>query len=71
MAFTGMSPGYPHPIGTFSQGSQEKFGAHASGAGYSDDPDVGRITHSTHTGKVSSAVAAPVAQKADDFWFPV
>jgi hypothetical protein len=66
-----MSPGYPHPIGTFPQGSQEKFGAHASGARYSDDPNVDWIQHPADTGKISSTVATPIAQKANDFWFPI
>jgi hypothetical protein len=71
MTFTGMSPRYPYTVCTFSECSQEKFGAHASGARDSYNPDVGRIYHPADTSKISSTVAAPVAQKTNDFWFPI
>jgi len=71
MAFAGMSPGHPDPVGPLPQGSQKKLRAHSSGAGNSDDPDVGRIFHSADAGKVSGAVAAPVTQKTDDLGFPI
>ena len=71
MAFTGMSPGHPHPVGTLPQGGQEKLGAHATGAGNPDDPDVGRVLHPAYAGQVRCAVAAPIAQKGYCFISPV
>jgi len=70
MAFTGMSPGNPDAVRTFAQGGQKEFGAHPAGARYPDNPDIGRILHPADPGKVGSPIAAPVAQKSDDFWFP-
>ena len=70
MAFTGMSPGDPNAICTFSQGCQEEFGIHPSCAGDADDPDVGRILHPADPGKISGAITAPVAQKSRNFRFP-
>jgi len=71
MAFAGVSPGHPDPVGPLPQGSQKKLRAHSSGAGDSDDPDIGRIFHATDTRQVGRPVAAPVAQKTDDFGFPI
>ena len=61
MAFTGMSPGDPNAVCTFTQGSQEEFGIHPPCAGNADDPDVGRIFHPADAGKISGAIAAPIA----------
>jgi len=71
MAFTGMSPGDPNTICTFTQGCQEEFGIHPSCAGDADDPDVGRIYYPADAGKISGAIAAPIAQKSRNFWFPI
>jgi hypothetical protein len=71
MAFTGMSPGYPDTICSFSQGRKKEFGAHAAGAGYSNHSNIGRIFHPTYAGQVGGAIAAPVAQKRHNFRFPV
>jgi hypothetical protein len=70
MAFAGMSPGHPDAVCAFTQGSQEKFGVHPPGAGDSHHPDVGWILHASHACQVGSTVAAPVAQKGNDFRFP-
>jgi hypothetical protein len=71
MAFTGMSPGDPDAVCTFPQGGQKEFGTHPAGARYPDNPDIGRILHSADTGKIGSPIAAPVAQKSHNFWFPI
>jgi hypothetical protein len=63
MAFAGMSPGHPDGIRALSEAGQNKFGAHAAGAGDPDDPDIGRIFHPADAGQVGGAIAAPVAQK--------
>ncbi len=61
MAFAGVSPGYPDGVGPFTQGREEKFGAHAARAGNADHPDIGRVFHTADPGQVRRAVAAPVA----------
>ena len=71
MAFAGMSPGDPDTVCAFAQRRQKEFGVHPSRAGDADDPDVGRIFHPADAGKISSAIAAPIAQKSRNFWFPV
>jgi hypothetical protein len=71
MAFTGMSPGDPDAVCAFPQSGQKEFGAHSAGTRYTDNPDVGRILHSADAGQVRGPVAAPVAQKSHNFWFPV
>jgi len=71
MAFAGMSPGHPDAVGPFPQGSQKEFGAHAPRAWNPDDPDVGGILHSADPGKIGSTIAAPIAQKSNDFRFPI
>jgi hypothetical protein len=71
MAFTGMSPGDPYAVCAFTQCRQKEFGIHPPCAGDADDPDVGRIFHPADAGKISGAIAAPIAQKSRNFWFPV
>jgi len=61
MAFPGMSAGYPDRIRSFPQGSQRKFRTHASGAWYSNNPDIRRILHPAYTGQICCTIAAPVA----------
>jgi len=71
MTVAGMSAGHPNAVSPFPQGRQKKLGAHAAGTGDADHPDVGRIRHPADTGQIGGAVAAPVTQKTDDFWFPI
>jgi hypothetical protein len=71
MAFAGMSPGDPDAVGSLPQRGQEEVGAHPSGAGDADDPDVGRVLHAADAGKVGGAVAAPVAKECEDSRFPI
>jgi hypothetical protein len=71
MAFTGMSPGDPNTVCAFAQRRQKEFGIHPPRAGNSYDPNVGRIFHPADAGKISGAIAAPIAQKRRYFWFPV
>jgi hypothetical protein len=71
MAFSGMSPGYPDGIGPFPQGGQGELGAHAAGAGDTDHADIGGVFHSADPGQIRCTVAAPVAEKAYDFRFPI
>ncbi len=71
MAFSGVSPGHPDAVSTLSYGGQSKRGAHSAGARDSYHPDVRRIFHPVDARKISGAVAAPVAQKGYDFWFPI
>jgi hypothetical protein len=70
MAFTRMSPGHPHAVSPFSQSGQKKLRAHATGAGNPYDTDIGRVFHPAYTGEVGCPVAAPVAQKGNNFRIP-
>ena len=70
MAFAGMSPGHPDAVCAFSQGSQEKLRVHPPGTGNSNHPDVGWVFHPSNPCQIGGTVAAPVAQKCDDFRFP-
>jgi hypothetical protein len=67
MTFTGMSAGHPDRISALPESRQDKFRTQAPCTGDSDDPGIGRVLHSTDTGKISSAVAAPIAQEGNDF----
>jgi len=69
MTFARMSPGDPDSVRSLSQSRKEKLGTHAPGAGNPYNPDIGRIFHSPDTGKVCCSITAPVAEKADYFWF--
>jgi hypothetical protein len=71
MAFSRMSPGHPHAVGTFFERRQCKFNAHSPGAGDPDHADIGWILHTPHTRKIRGTVAAPVTQETDYFGFPV
>ena len=70
MAFAGMSPGYPDAVSTFTQGSEEKLRVHSSSAGDSNHPYVGWVFHPSDPCQVGCTVAAPVAQKCNNFGFP-
>jgi hypothetical protein len=61
MAFTGMSPGDPHPVGALPKGGKGELEVHPPGARYPDDPYVRRVFHPADTGKIGGAVTAPVA----------
>ena len=71
MTFAGMSPRHPNAVGALAQRRQKKLGAHAAGTGNPDNPNVGRISHPPDAGKIRGAVTAPVAEKTDDFRFPI
>jgi len=71
MAVAGMSAGNPDCIGTFTQCHQKEFGAHPTRAWDSHHPDIGGILGTTHPGKVSGTIAAPVAQETDYFRFKI
>lgn len=61
MAFAGMSPGHPDTIRALPESGQNELGAHPTGAGDPNHPDMGRIFHSADARKIGSAVTAPVA----------
>jgi hypothetical protein len=61
MALAGMSPGDPDSVSSLRESGQKKLWAHAPGARNSYDPDVRRVFHSSHSGKIRSTVTAPVA----------
>ena len=71
MAIPGTSAGDPYAVGPLPQCGQDKFGTHPPGAGNADDPYIGRILHPADTGEIGGAVTAPVAQKSDNFGFPI
>jgi hypothetical protein len=61
MAFSGMSPGNPHPVGSLTKGSQGKLRAHTPSTGNSDNPYIWWILHSTSTRQICGTITAPVA----------
>jgi hypothetical protein len=61
MAFAGMSPGDPHPVGPFPQGGQGKLGIHSSRTGNPDHADMWWIFHPADTGQIRRTITAPVA----------
>jgi len=71
MALTRMSPRNPNAIGPFPQSGQKEFRAHPAGAGNSYHPNIRRILHATDSGKICRTVTAPIAEKTDDFRFPI
>lgn len=66
MAIVGVAPGYQHPIGPINKGLDNKERIHSSGAGDTDDAQVGRLLEAANAGGIRSAVRTPVAQKSDD-----
>jgi hypothetical protein len=66
MTFTGMSAGHPDSVSAFPEGRQDKFRTQTACTWYSYDPGIGRILHSADTGKISSTIAAPIAQEGND-----
>ena len=66
MTFTGMSAGHPDSVSAFSEGRQDKLGVQTACTWYSYDPGIGRVLHPADTGKISSAIAAPIAQEGND-----
>jgi hypothetical protein len=62
-----MSTGDPYAVGAFPESTQDEFWAHTPGAWYPDYPDIGRVLHSAHTGKIGSTIAAPVTQESYNF----
>ena len=71
MAIPGVSPGDPDAVRPVPEGSEDKFGAHATRAWKADNPDIGRVLQSAHTSQVGRSVSAPVAKKSRDLWLPV
>jgi hypothetical protein len=71
MAVSGVSPGYPDPVGSIAKGGQNELGVHSGGAGHTDDSEMGRVLEAAHACQVRRTVAAPVAQKGRDFRFPI
>jgi len=71
MAFSGMSPGGPDAVGALAEGGQYELGAQAPGTRNTDNPDIGRIFHASHTRQIRSPVTAPVTKEAYDFRFPI
>ena len=71
MAFARVSPGHPNPIRTVPERGQDEFRAHPAGTGHADDPKIGRVLESAHTGQVRSPVAAPIAKEGGNFRLPI
>jgi hypothetical protein len=71
MALTRMSPRNPNTIGPFPQSSQKEFRTHPAGAGNSYHSNIGRILHATDPGQIRRTVTAPIAEKTDNFRFPL
>jgi hypothetical protein len=71
MAFARMSTRNPNAISPLSQSGQKEFGAHPAGAGDSYHPNIRRILHATDSGKICRTVTAPIAEKTDNFRFPI
>lgn len=66
MTFTGMSAGHPDSVSAFPEGRQDKLRTQTACTWYSYDPGIGRVLHSADTGKISSTIAAPIAQESND-----
>jgi hypothetical protein len=71
MAVSGVSPGNPDPVGAMAESGQDEFWAYPGGAGYANDPDVGRILQSADSGQICCPVTAPVAQEGCNFRLPI
>jgi hypothetical protein len=71
MAVSGVSPGNPDPVHTVPESGQDEFWAHPGGAGYANDPDVGRVLQSADSGQIRCPVTAPVAQEGCNFRLPI
>ena len=69
MTFSKLSPPDKQAVGTRVKGFGDKDGIHSAGAHDSDDPDVRRVLESGHTRGIGRRIAAPVAEKAQNFWF--
>jgi hypothetical protein len=71
MAVSGVSPGNPDPVGTMPESGQDEFGAYPGGAGYPNDPDVGRVLQAAYPGQIRCPVTAPVAKEGCYLGLPI
>ena len=71
MAVSGVSPGNPDPVGAMAESGQDEFWAYPGGAGYANDPDIGRVLHSADAGQIRRPVTAPVAQEGCYLGLPI
>jgi hypothetical protein len=67
MAFSELSATCKDTSGTFSKPLQDKYRIYSPGTHYPDGTQVGRILIAGNTSRVSSSIAAPVAEKSQNF----
>jgi hypothetical protein len=67
MTFAEASAGHKDAVRPCLQGLQDIMGRDRPGAHHPDDPDRGRILHSTDPSQVSGCISSPGTQKSYDF----
>jgi len=53
-----------------AESGQNKFGAHATGARNSDNPDIRWVLKAADAGQIGGAVTAPVTEESRNLWLP-
>ncbi len=71
VAITQMTSPHKHPVDTLLKGSQDVVRRHARRTHDANDPNVGRVLHTTDPSQVSSGVCSPSAEKTKHFGFKI
>ena len=71
MAVARVSPGDPDTISPVTECGQNEFRTHTAGTRDPDDPEVGGILQSAHTGQICRPITTPVTQKGRYLGLPI
>jgi hypothetical protein len=73
MAFAEMSAAHKNTVCTIDKTIHDKDRVDSAGAHHSDNPDMGWILKTGHTGCIGGSIATPVAKEAQNprFIFPI
>jgi hypothetical protein len=69
MAIADVSPAYKDAVSAFLKRLEYLMRPHCCGTQRAHSPHIRRVLQAAYTGKIRPGVRAPVAQKADDYWF--
>ena len=66
-----VSPGDPDPIGSMTEGGQDKLRVHPCGTRDPDDPDIRRVLEATYARQIGRTITTPITEKSRNLWFPI
>lgn len=71
MAVARVSPRHPDTISPVTEGCKNELGAYPGRARNPDNPEIGRVLETAHTGQIRRSVTAPVTKKCCNLWLPI